>query len=188
MTGPARTTSAPSRHSRVRSTPASRESRPSRASRVSRVISSGGQHSTSSSGKSTAVTSLARSRSSLARRAVIREPSTPESLTWARCRAALEGRGNGLGHGLGLGEVQLAVQKGPLGVFAGLGGPRPEHQDLFEHRAHDAAPAVAMELQGVLPCVGAGAGHEHGQGLVQGVAPGVHQGAMVQDIGPEAGE
>ncbi len=70
----------------------------------------------------------------------------------AQCLTALR---IGLGHRevgdrLGLGEVELAVQKGAAGELAGLGEPQPEPAQRPHYRGEHGAAAVQMELGDIL--------------------------------------
>ena len=81
-----------------------------------------------------------------------------------------EGRRGGRGHqvrdGLGLGKVQAAIEEGAQGEFARAGGAGAGGQQAVQHAAQGHRAAVAAEFGHVLAGVGAWAGHEEQQGLV----------------------
>ena len=59
------------------------------------------------------------------------------------------GRGE-IGNRLGLQQVELAVEKGAAGEFAGLGEPRPEPGECLHDRSEHSSAAVQMELHDIL--------------------------------------
>ena len=85
-----------------------------------------------------------------------------------------------VGHGFGLGQVQLVVQKGPLGEFSRRGQTQAlgrtgfqatRQQQLQYHRA-----AVGLQLQHVFAGVAVGRREVQRQPLVDGLAIGVKEG------------
>ena len=68
------------------------------------------------------------------------------------CLAALRlglGRGE-IGDRLGLQQIELAVEKGAAGEFAGLGEPQPEPGEHLHDRGEHGAAAVQMEFRHIL--------------------------------------
>ena len=59
------------------------------------------------------------------------------------------GRGE-IGDRLGLGQVELVVQKRAAGEFAGLGQPQPEPAQCRDNRRQNGAAAVQVELRDIL--------------------------------------
>ena len=57
-------------------------------------------------------------------------------------------------HGLGLDQVQLAVQKGALGKFARPGQPRAQGDDLVQQQGQQHPAAVHLAFQQILAGVG----------------------------------
>ncbi len=104
----------------------------------------------SSSGKSIAASRWARSAGQPLRPLAIEAAQLAVEL--AQSLAALRlglGRGE-VGDRLGLGQVELAVQKGAAGEFAGLGEAQPEPAECRDHRGEHGAAAVQMELGDIL--------------------------------------
>lgn len=77
--------------------------------------------------------------------------------------------GDEVGDGLGLGEVEATVEEGAEGELAGAGGARASGQCAVQDAAKGHGAAVATEFSHVLAGVGAGAGHEEQEGLVDQV-------------------
>ena len=85
-------------------------------------------------------------------------------------RPAAAGR-HQLTHRLGTGEIEPAVEHGPLAEFARLGPPHsrlPQH--LFEHPLHGDHPAMAVDLHHVLTGEAAGPAHQQQQHLIETAA------------------
>ena len=59
------------------------------------------------------------------------------------------GRGK-IGDGLGLQQIELAVDKGAAGEFAGLGESQPEAAQRLRHSGEHGATAVHMKLGNIL--------------------------------------
>ena len=82
-------------------------------------------------------------------------------------RPAAAGR-HQLTHRLGTGEIEPAVEHGPLAELARLGPPHsrlPQH--LFEHPLHGDHPAMAVDLHHVLTGEAAGPAHQQQQHLIE---------------------
>ena len=85
-------------------------------------------------------------------------------------RPAAAGR-HQLTHRLGTGEIEPAVEHGPLAEFARMGPPHsrlPQH--LFEHPLHGDHPAMAVDLHHVLAGEAAGPAHQQQQHLIESAA------------------
>lgn len=71
-------------------------------------------------------------------------------------QGAYRGTGSGggggfdqIGHAFRLGEIELAVEKGASGEFAGFGQTRTEDKAAFEQQAQHHRSAVALEFEHV---------------------------------------
>ena len=71
-----------------------------------------------------------------------------------------------VGDRLGLGQVELVVEEGPLGEFARAGQAGAQLQAALQQQVHDHRAAVALQLQHVLAGEGVGAGEPEGDALV----------------------
>src|SRR5690625_1449651 len=76
-------------------------------------------------------------------------------------------------HRLRLGQLQLAVEKGPLGKFAGFSRTYPLIQNRLQNRLGNQYPSMTGDLYGILSCIGGRAAEKSGQHLVNrlSVAP-----------------
>ena len=95
-----------------------------------------------------------------------------------------------VGNGLGLHEVELVVQEGAFGEFAGLGQADAEGSTYLQHAAQqdllDDGAAVALQLQDVFAGVGMGGGEPERQAVVDGLGIGRQEGAIGSLAGDEA--
>ena len=82
--------------------------------------------------------------------------------------------------GLGLGEVEHAVQKGALGELARPGLPGPGGEECLERGAQHDGGAVALQLGGVLAGVAVRRAADRAQADVEHVPGGVHEAAVDQ--------
>ena len=71
-----------------------------------------------------------------------------------------------VGHGFGLGEVYLAVQKGALGKFAGFCRPCAVLNEQFQRELRGDLPAMAVNFKNVLPGIRGWRLEVDAQGLV----------------------
>ena len=86
-------------------------------------------------------------------------------------------RGDEVGDGFGLGEVEAAVEEGALGEFAGAGLTAPRLDERPHDLALDELRAVDVEFHRVLAGVGAGAAKDEGESFVEDGAFGVAEAA-----------
>ena len=83
-------------------------------------------------------------------------------------------------HGLGGGQIELAVQKGPPGKLSGLGLPCACAEQSLQPGGQDCGRAVALKLHGILPGVAVRGAADHGLRLVDHPAPGVQEPAETE--------
>ena len=121
---------------------------------------------TSSSSKSTSASIWARRSRQAARISRTASERRPASWLAATARAAGSGRGHQVRDGLGLGQVQAAVEEGAEGEFARAGGAGAGGQQAVQYAAQGNRAAVAAQLGNVLAGVRAWTRHEEQQGLV----------------------
>jgi hypothetical protein len=76
--------------------------------------------------------------------------------------------------GLGLGEVDFAVEEGALGELAGFSGAGSGLEEGFEDALGDEHTAVAVEFDDGFSGVAGGGAEEEGDALIEGEALGVH--------------
>ena len=81
---------------------------------------------------------------------------------------------------LGLGQVQLAVEEGPLGELPRPGRPGPSGIQSLQDQGEDHGGAVALQLRCLLPGVAVGGPADKGQAGVQHLARLVGHGAVEQ--------
>ncbi len=96
--------------------------------------------------------------------------------------------GDGLGYGLSLGQVELAIEKGPPGEFPGLGEPRAHGQETVQDRLQNGRAAVAVDFDHVLAGVGGRALEKDRQDLVHNLAFQVEILAVAHAAWAESGE
>ncbi len=72
--------------------------------------------------------------------------------------------------GFGLGQIQLAIQKSPLGEFTPLGGTGTGDVQRFQTGSQHGRGAVAVKFHGILAGVGMGAPGNNGHTLVDDTA------------------
>ena len=82
--------------------------------------------------------------------------------------------------GLRLGQVQLAVEKGPLGEFSPFGGFRPGQIQRLQPGGQYRGGAVTVKFHGILAGVAVGSPGDHGHALVDDPALLVMQSAQHQ--------
>ncbi|OPY11423.1 MAG: hypothetical protein A4E67_00204 [Syntrophaceae bacterium PtaB.Bin038] len=88
--------------------------------------------------------------------------------------------------GLGLGEIEAAVEKGPARELPRFGGPGPGTQNGQEDRLEDERTSVAVDFEGVFAGEGAGGPHERREDLVQDAARGGTENLAVDEpVGAE---
>ena len=75
-----------------------------------------------------------------------------------------------VGHGLGLGQVELSIQICPLGELTRLGHSRVTAKTRVENAFEDDGPAVALKLHDILACVAMRAAHHHDERFVDHLA------------------
>ncbi len=87
------------------------------------------------------------------------------------------GAGSGIGTGgdqigdrFGLGQIELAVEEGTFGEFAGPRWPRPQFQTPSQHRIQQVRIAVSLQFEGVFTGVGGRAGKQQQQSVIQNMA------------------
>ena len=86
-------------------------------------------------------------------------------------------------HGLRLGQVQLAVQKGPAGEFSPLGLTGPRSKQGLQPQLQHHGRTVAVDLRRVLPRIAVGGQRDGTQHPVDGHAAAVQQVAIHQRLG-----
>ena len=114
---------------------------------------------------------------SASRSAWISRENSPDMRAAGAARGGFGAGIDQVGDGLGLGQVDLVVEEGALGEFAGLGHPQADapapglqaarQQQLQHHR-----PAMGLQFQHVLAGVGVGRREMDRQALVDGAAVG----------------
>ena len=77
-----------------------------------------------------------------------------------------------LHQGLGPGEIEAAVEEGPLAELPRPRQPRPGRQHQLQHPPHHHQPAVAVEFHHVLAGEAAGGAHQQQQSLIHPFAAG----------------
>ena len=84
------------------------------------------------------------------------DPARKHTLHRLQCRtgAGLRAGSDEVGDGFGLRQVQLAVEKGTFGEFAGSCQPRAKLADTTEQRIEQHRAAVSLQFQHVLAGVG----------------------------------
>ena len=86
---------------------------------------------------------------------------------------------NDVHDGLGLSQVEAAVDKGPLGKFAGIGQPRAVAQDQPQDFTQGLAAAVALYFQDILCRIRTGTLHDEKNNFVHRFAVVVYDQAVL---------
>lgn len=106
---------------------------------------------------------------------------------------------NEIGHGLGLGEIDPAIEKCALGEFTGFGKPRAGAEQGLQNEAGNEHAAMTGNLHGILPGKAAWIPKDRDQDIVQfatalnnmtivdGMTFGGRRFAMTSTGGPETG-
>ncbi len=78
--------------------------------------------------------------------------------------------GENVDHRLGLGQIDAAIEEGPLGEFAGGGENGAAGENEFEDTLENQEAAVAMDLDDIFAGIGVGRGHKDGEDFIDDLA------------------
>ena len=85
---------------------------------------------------------------------------------------------NEIGNGLGLRQIELVVEEGAAGEFAGPCETRPELQRPLQQHVHDHRPAMPLQLQYILTGKGSRPTEKQCDALVNRLTSGVEESRM----------